>query len=134
MPDNNSTSFFHSMVAGSLSGVIADVVTHPISTLKTRLQVQGAGQKNDASITRYTSFSHAARHVVRHEGIGTLYKGLGITILAAAPAQGLYFVGYDIFRAYVERDDPVTNFLAGCFAQLCGSLVRLFPLLTLTQC
>lgn len=104
---------------------MSDVVTHPISTLKTRLQVQGAGAggSTSAAIARYNSIAHAAESIVRTEGVGTLYKGLGITIMAAAPAQGLYFVGYDIFRAWTPRDDPITNFVAGCFAQLCGSLV-----------
>lgn len=109
------------------SGVIADVVTHPISTLKTRLQVQGAGSGtpgSSAAIARYHSIAHAAHSVVRNEGVATLYKGLGITVLAAAPAQGLYFAGYDLFRAWAPRDDPLSNFAAGCFAQLCGSLVR----------
>lgn len=112
----------NSLIAGSLAGAIADMVTHPISTLKTRLQVQGAGAQSQA-ITRYTSIAHAARSVLATEGVATLYKGLGITVAAAAPAQGLYFLGYDLFRAWSPRDDALSNFAAGCFAQLCGSLV-----------
>lgn len=33
------------LVAGAAAGSIADIVTHPLSTVKTRLQCQGASQR-----------------------------------------------------------------------------------------
>jgi len=37
-----SAEFKHQLIAGSISGVLADMITHPLSTIKTRLQCQGA--------------------------------------------------------------------------------------------
>jgi len=115
-------AFSKTLIAGSLAGVVADVATHPLSTVKTRLQVQGAAM-GGKEIARYAGPLHALGSVASKEGVSALYKGLGITVAGAAPAQGLYFAGYDLFRAVLGRTDPATNFLAGNFAQLCGSLV-----------
>ena len=37
-----SDGILSTLAAGAISGALADVATHPISTVKTRLQVQGA--------------------------------------------------------------------------------------------
>ena len=39
-----------SLLSGSIAGIVADVATHPLGTVKTRLQVQGASA---SSLTRY---------------------------------------------------------------------------------
>lgn len=110
------------MISGAVSGVIADLLTHPFSTVKTRLQVQGA--TNPAAGTSSLLYSgpiQAFSHIFRTEGIGALYRGAGIVVFAAAPSQALYFGGYETTRR-VFGDNPVTNFGAGIVAQFCGSL------------
>ncbi|KAJ1457693.1 mitochondrial carrier domain-containing protein [Pelagophyceae sp. CCMP2097] len=111
-------------ISGAVGGMVADLITHPIGTVKTRLQVQGA---SGAALTQYTSSVQAARYILRAEGVGALYSGVGVVLFTAAPAQGLFFLGNDAARAFF-RDElpqvspPLANFAAGFFAQLCGSL------------
>ena len=58
------------------------------------------------------------------EGVGALYKGVGVVVATAAPAQGLFFLGNDTAREALRPHLPAAaaSFAAGCVAQLCGSL------------
>jgi len=113
------------LIAGSVSGALADLVTHPISTVKTRMQVQGAaacmadGAK--ASLIVYRGPLHALGSILRTEGAGALYIGVGAVLAAAAPAQALYFWGYETCRTLLPAH-PLSSFAAGFGAQLCGSI------------
>ncbi|KAH8062762.1 malate-aspartate shuttle [Aureococcus anophagefferens] len=80
-----------SLLAGSVAGIVADIITHPIGTIKTRLQVQGASA-GSSSLAQYGSIGDAASRILRAEGVGALYRGVGIVVATAAPAQGLFFL------------------------------------------
>ena len=112
-----------SFLAGNIAGMIADLVTHPIGTIKTRLQVQGAS--SGASLAQYSSIGDAARRILAAGGVGALYQGVGVVVATAAPAQGLFFLGNDLSRAMLAPhcSPAATNFASGFFAQLCGSLL-----------
>lgn len=88
--------FFSHLISGAIAGVISDVSTHPFSTIKTRLQVQGA--TGGVSTVMYKGPLSALASIVRTEGVMSLYKGVGIVVLAAAPSQALYFGGYETVR------------------------------------
>jgi hypothetical protein len=51
-----------------------------------------------------------------------VYKGLGVVLLGAAPAQALYFGGMKGTQAIFGEDSATGNFVAGLAAQLTGSL------------
>mmetsp|Transcript_40841 Transcript_40841/g.73753 ORF Transcript_40841/g.73753 Transcript_40841/m.73753 type:complete len:318 (-) Transcript_40841:93-1046(-) len=108
---------------GCVAGIVADVATHPIATVKTRLQVQGAGGGHHGAAA-YTGLVQGFTSIVRYEGAMTLYKGLGAVIACAAPAQGLYFTGYETSKAMLGGgQSSAGNFVSGMIAQACGSLV-----------
>jgi hypothetical protein len=60
--------------------------------------------------------------IIRNEGIFSLYKGIGVVIAPAAPAQALYFAGYESFKS-LSGNSAVSSFGAGCSAQLCASFI-----------
>lgn len=107
---------------GCISGIIADVATHPVSTVKTRLQVQGCGGGQHGAV-KYSGVTSAFWQILKAEGPVALYRGLGGVIFAAAPAQGMFFGGYEAAKAVLGKgQSSAGNFAAGVFAQLCGSL------------
>ena len=63
-----------SLLSGSIAGIVADVATHPLGTVKTRLQVQGASA---SSLTRYGGVAQGLTRILSREGVGALYKGVG---------------------------------------------------------
>lgn len=110
------------IIAGSVAGIFADIITHPISTIKTRLQVQGSGGGSHGAVV-YRGVTHAMNQILKTEGLVTLYRGLGAVLVGAAPAQGLYFGGYETAKGFLGGGQSgAGNFAAGICAQLCGSL------------
>lgn len=124
------------ILAGSAAGTIADIITHPLSTIKTRLQVQGSGGGGHGAVA-YRGVTHALGHIMKNacsgrrwsfvrprlEGVVTFYRGLGAVLVGAAPAQGLYFGGYETAKTFLGGGQSgVGNFASGICAQLCGSL------------
>lgn len=95
--DKNSSPFVH-MTAGAVAGMIADLSTHPLSTVKTRLQVQGALSGAENAVL-YRGPVSALFSIIKAEGVMSLYKGVGIVVAGAAPSQALYFGGYEAMRS-----------------------------------
>ena len=58
-----------SLLSGSIAGIVADVATHPLGTVKTRLQVQGASA---SSLTRYGGVAQGLTRILTKEGVGAL--------------------------------------------------------------
>ena len=110
------------LVAGALSGIVADVITHPVCTVKARMMVQGAqGAAGDAGAVVYDGLISGFGTILRTEGIGALYSGIGAVCAGAAPAQALFFTGMTVTKQVVG-DSPQADFCAGLAAQLTGSL------------
>lgn len=113
---------FGQLAAGCLAGIFSDIITHPLSTVKTRIQVQGSGGGSHGALA-YRGVCHGFAQIVKSEGPTALYRGLGIVLVGAAPAQGLYFAGYETVKSAVgDGSSTLGNFFAGVCAQLCGSL------------
>jgi hypothetical protein len=107
------------LAAGAMSGVVADLTTHPLCTVKARLMVQGAAEGSGGVV--YKGFFDGFTTILRTEGIGALYSGIGAVCVGAAPAQALFFAGFEATKS-VLGDTETGNFAAGLMAQLTGSL------------
>jgi hypothetical protein len=105
------------LTAGALSGIVADVATHPICTVKARLMTQGVQAEGGVV---YKGLADGFAVILRTEGVGALYSGIGAVVAGAAPAQALFFSGFEGCRS-VMGDNPTGNFYAGLCAQLTGS-------------
>lgn len=112
---------FITVGAGAIAGVVADVATHPLSTIKTRLQVEGAQSAAAAQAKRPNPISMLLR-VGSQEGMAALFRGVGVVVAAAAPGQALYFTGYEATKAFMPKDAGLSSFASGVSAQLCGAL------------
>ena len=111
------------MLAGGIGGGVADVMVHPLLTVKARLQVQGSQARagTSAAAYNYRGTLDAFRTILRAEGFGGLYKGAS-AIIWATPACSLYFLGYESCKS-LGKDNPLVHAGSGFFAQLCGSLL-----------
>lgn len=89
-------------IAGSLKGNFCQ----PNSCLNEGAKLDGAFQ--------------GLRKIAAEEGISTLYRGLGLTLVMAIPANVVYFSGYEFLRdsSPLKTTYPMINPL------LCGSIAR----------
>ena len=63
------------LLGGAISGAVADIITHPLSTIKTRIQVQGAqkGMANAAEHVVYRGSLSGMKAIIKSEGIMLCY-------------------------------------------------------------
>ena len=111
-------SSLESTIIGGITGSIAEAVVMPALVIKTRMMAQGA----DASLVSYRSAAHAATTMLRDEGFGAFYKGLGLSVVFTPLARGLYMTGIEMSHSTFGQGTSLTDFAAGMSAQLVSSI------------
>jgi solute carrier family 25 phosphate transporter 23/24/25/41 len=107
-------SGFQRTVAGSMSGVISQSITYPLDVIRTRITVDPK---------KYTGIFQAMLKITSEEGIGSLFSGIGVSILGVIPYEGAQFYAYgglrNIYTTKIAPGKPVTpwaNCLIGASA------------------
>jgi solute carrier family 25 citrate transporter 1 len=104
-PSSSTMTSLNQFIAGGASGLLSRLVTHPMDTMKSRMQV-GSKTLN----------------------INGVYKGFGAVAIGSPVASGMYFMGYETTKACLKSvrrgddDDQQTlvvleNVLTGIVAQ-----------------
>eukprot|EP00457_Paulinella_chromatophora_P009797 gb/GEZN01009871.1/.p1 GENE.gb/GEZN01009871.1/~~gb/GEZN01009871.1/.p1 ORF type:complete len:296 (-),score=21.21 gb/GEZN01009871.1/:41-928(-) len=119
---------FANMVLGGTAGSLAELCTLPALFVRTRMQVQGIQG------SRYTSFLHAMRTIIKEEGVAVFYKGATFNILMTPFARGLYIGGLELSRRTIGEGTPALDFVSGTAAQLVGSLAYVPRDIVLERC
>eukprot|EP00164_Ancoracysta_twista_P021938 GFYU01040146.1.p1 GENE.GFYU01040146.1~~GFYU01040146.1.p1 ORF type:complete len:301 (-),score=45.87 GFYU01040146.1:134-1036(-) len=123
MPDGQET-FLTALASGAVAGAMADCITHPVDTVRVRLQTHistGDGV--------YRGMISTFKDIITRESWKTLYNGFGITIAATIPAHAFYFGGYEVAKKYLspntplEEKGPLVHFTGGLVADIAGSIV-----------
>ena len=84
------------LAAGAAAGMTATALTHPLDTVRLRLALPNSG---------YTGMANAFASMARTEGVISLYKGLGPTLVGIAPYAALNFASYDMLKRRFYRKD-----------------------------
>lgn len=117
---HNDKNVLISMISGLFSGSMAKLFTHPIDTLKARVQVEIKGKEK---------ILHCMKNVLEKEGIPGLYRGLGISIFGSIHGYILYFGFYEFaknrlqFVNYFQRSEFLKFFISGFFAETIACLI-----------
>mmetsp|Transcript_16024 Transcript_16024/g.37350 ORF Transcript_16024/g.37350 Transcript_16024/m.37350 type:complete len:368 (-) Transcript_16024:675-1778(-) len=114
-------------VGGAASGFVADLLTHPMDTVRTRLWMQDS--KKTCGY-RYNNLWHGLFSMVRKEGSMSLWKGFGPVALLTAPAHGVYFGIYEVTKELIPRDgayghwnESSVHLTAGFIANMVGAVL-----------
>jgi len=106
----------NALVAGSMGGIAATVVTYPTDMVKTRLTVAHA----DKEKSKYKGMVDCFRVILREEGGMAFYKGMSTSIIGVIPFAGGTFMAYEILdKAWGKPKEKMTsmeNFINGCLA------------------
>ncbi|KAG2670028.1 hypothetical protein I3843_14G063600 [Carya illinoinensis] len=121
---------YHKILAAFLTGAIAIAVANPTDLVKVRLQAEG---KLPAGVPRrYSGALDAYFTIVRQEGLGALWTGLGPNVARNAIINAAELASYDQVKQMILRipgfmDNVLTHMLAGLgagfFAVCIGSPV-----------
>eukprot|EP00658_Telonema_sp_P-2_P070096 TRINITY_DN59711_c0_g1_i2.p1 TRINITY_DN59711_c0_g1~~TRINITY_DN59711_c0_g1_i2.p1 ORF type:complete len:452 (-),score=95.02 TRINITY_DN59711_c0_g1_i2:269-1624(-) len=89
-------SVLEALVGGMTAGCLGALGNTPFDTVKTRMQGLDAG--------RYRNMWDCARTMMKHEGILSLWKGVGARLMRVVPGQGIIFCSYEsIFNFIYQR-------------------------------
>ncbi|KAM5274085.1 solute carrier family 25 member 47 [Ctenodactylus gundi] len=77
------------LLAGGCAGVLAWAVATPMDVIKSRMQMDGQGQR------RYRGLLHCVVASVREEGLRVLFRGLALNCCRAFPVNMVVFVAYE---------------------------------------
>jgi solute carrier family 25 citrate transporter 1 len=122
------------LLSGAASGLLARFFTHPLDTVKARLQVQSA--LNTGALRAlplpYKSTADALSKLAAQEGLAGFYRGFSAVAAAAPLASGVYFGGYELTKRLLMAGDaerevalpPAAVYMAsGVAAQACAGLI-----------
>lgn len=107
-------------VAGALSGLLSGTLACPLDVTKTRLQAQGIQR---AENLYYRGIFGTMSTIIRDEGFGALYKGVGPIVLGYFSTWMIYFSIYDSSKKYWTSKFPNWNFVShSCSAITAGAV------------
>lgn len=92
---NEQVTNLERFVAGAAAGITATVICIPLDTIRTKMVAPG-GEALGGVIGAF-------RHVIRTEGLTSLYKGLVPSILSVAPSGAVFYGVYDILKSAYLR-------------------------------
>lgn len=84
----------HQFLAGAAAGLIQCVICCPMELAKTRMQMQGTGEKC-ASRKMYRNSLDCLIRIHRKEGVRGINRGMVTTVIRETPGFGVYFLTYD---------------------------------------
>ncbi|XP_025830479.1 mitochondrial thiamine pyrophosphate carrier-like [Agrilus planipennis] len=106
---------------GAISGGVATLSSFPFDVIRTRLIAQGEEHK------LYSGFIHCSYHIIRHEGVPVLFRGLLPTFIQVVPYAGVQFMSYkffvNIFKSLMGSKEKDYSFSSSLTA---GSIAGLF--------
>ncbi|XP_064780806.1 mitochondrial basic amino acids transporter-like [Oncorhynchus masou masou] len=82
-------------LAGAAAGAIQCVVCCPMELAKTRMQMQGTGEKKSKR-KLYKNSLDCLAHIYKREGLLGVNRGMVTTLIRETPCFGVYFLTYDI--------------------------------------
>ena len=111
----------HSFFAGTLAGILSQLVIYPLEPLKTRMTVARPGQ--------YASLAACTRDVFRTQGLVGFYRGVAPSLIGCIPYAGTQRLVYDQLQGWYtqytshERPMPVASFVSGFISSCIGMTV-----------
>ena len=90
---------WRNMVAGATAGGVGSIVSNPMDVIKTRIQM-------DPDL--YESIAMCARKTAEGEGMKAFMRGAAPRLMHKIPANGLFFMFYEVFRTILGVVDKDT--------------------------
>jgi len=108
-----------------IASICAATVTHPVDTMKIRLQIQGEGGTKGVG-RQYNNIFRGALMVIEHEGVRGLYKGITASWMRESIYSSLRLGMYEPFKRLLGATDPKNTpfylkFMAGGMSGFIGA-------------
>ncbi|KAI9023489.1 mitochondrial carrier domain-containing protein [Phycomyces nitens] len=105
-------------LSGAGGGIVAMILTYPLVSISSRLQVQ----KNDQDKDAYKNTLDALAKIIAKEGPRGLYSGLSSGIFGIAITNGVYYYCYEAVKAIFEKTKPRGQPMSTSESMLSGAI------------
>lgn len=131
---NYKNTVIESLVSGSISSTITTVVYQPLELLKTRMQLNSKDHPVRTNINNRELLlgraTKSAAFLVKNDGVLSLWRGTGASLLRSGPGVGLYYALLNVLQSnfssqHHRPDDPTQAFYFGLTARSMVSFVLL---------
>ncbi|KAJ3389664.1 hypothetical protein HDU92_000953 [Lobulomyces angularis] len=86
------------ILSSSFSAIVARLATHPLDSLKVRLQLERVNFiQDEESLSTFQKL----KKIISEEGFLCLYEGLTVALIFSVPALTVYLFSYDFFKNYL---------------------------------
>ncbi|RLV96277.1 Mitochondrial carrier protein MTM1 [Spathaspora sp. JA1] len=89
------------LFCGALARIMSASFVAPAELIKTRLQSIPSDSHNSSKVL--SNLLKDSFSLVRQNGVGTLFKGLQITLWRDVPFSGIYWSCYELFKSRISR-------------------------------
>ena len=86
---------FHTLFAGGMAGLTGWIYMLPADTIKSRIQSAEAG--------KYSGMMDCVRQLIKTEGYGAFYRGIGPVFLRSFPANAACFFGFETAMNFINK-------------------------------
>ncbi|TKX22477.1 putative mitochondrial carrier protein 8 [Elsinoe australis] len=92
-------------LAGVIASMASKTAVFPLDTVRKRLQVQGPtrGRYVHRNIPEYKGVAGTVRAIIRREGVRSLYRGLPVSLIKAAPSSAVTVWTYERAMSFLQR-------------------------------
>ena len=121
--DSNSKKYDKTVLVSTISGLFAGAfaksITHPIDTIKAKIQVH----TEQAKIFQVLSSTYNS------EGLKGIYRGLPVSVVGSIPGTMLYFGAYEyakkklLLLSNFSQSEFLMYFIGGMFAETISCLI-----------
>ncbi|KAL3844244.1 hypothetical protein ACJIZ3_001647 [Penstemon smallii] len=136
-PPNWLTNFHRDLTAGAVMGGLVHTIVAPIERAKLLLQTQESNIAilNGGPHRRFKGMVDCIARTVREEGVLSLWRGNGSSVIRYYPSVALNFSLKDLYKNILRTNSqegdllsgPSANFIAGSAAG-CTTLIIIYPL------
>lgn len=109
------------LFCGCLGGLFGTLASHPLDTIRIRLQIQDSHNK------AYTGISDWCFKTVKFEGVSGLFKGITPIVLSQWPVYALVFAGKEfggrLWDKYTNYSETNKSLIAGCIGGAVSTII-----------
>ncbi|KAI7892200.1 mitochondrial carrier domain-containing protein [Mucor mucedo] len=111
----------YSLFASSTAGLVTRVMTHPLDTIKIRLQSSTTGSNNLSGLQKVIFPTGG-------QNLGGLYRGLPVALIFSVPALTVYLTSYEAAKGLlhdhgIARDAVMSHLTSACLAEVAACLL-----------
>lgn len=104
------------VLIGGIAGMVGATLMYPLDFVRGRLTLQRNG------FEPYRGPFHGIADSVRQEGVGSIYRGLGPTLLGVFPYVGISFAMYETLRPILPRKNDGSGLPTTGSSIACGAI------------